>query len=754
MTADQPTLNLVSGSDLQAELRLRRTTHIFRTVRKSAVPEDLAAGWEVVRENVTSVRMQKPKPFDQQLEDDVWTLLARLGFTQMNAGRHLTLPIAKGPNGAPVGKQIDVLAADDETVLVVECKASAKVTSRPMGAYLAEVSGLKGRVAAALRSEYGVKKKVGWLVVTRNIVWGQNDRARADEFRIRILTDNDLDYFIKFTDLVGPAARHQLQAEIFGDQEIEGLARTVPAVRGRIAGKRFYQFTLDPERLLKTAFISHRVRLDAESVGTYQRMLKRSRLKSIREFIDEGGVFPTNIVINFRSKRRFDLSAEKVEGDVAFGTLYLPKTYKSAWVIDGQHRLYGFAGNDRARTNQLPVLAFEGLQPSEEAKMFVDINNKQVKVPRNLLVDLMSELYWDSPDAEERYHALVSRVIAVLGRDIASPIRNRLVQEGDKQAAASPLTITAIYEAIKKSDLVGLVRKGVFHPGPFYEKDSLTAMRRSVDMFGGYLTIFSSALPDHWALGNAEGGYLCTNNGVSALLLVLRAVIDHLGNYADLKPYQAAPDELMTSIRPLVEPVVKLFEHADATTIRAYRRQVGNAGQRQAAFAMMELIKTAKPSFSAPGLDEYIRSLDQTGTNKARVLMPELQLMIQRIALRLLRSEFGDDEAGWWRKGVPTSVRTEVAARREASAEPGAYEEFFELLDYRAIGREHWELFEPFYGFGSGKGKDRRLEWFSKLFTIRNRIAHPERGTVSDAELAMIESLVQHFEAASKSLPL
>jgi len=55
--------------------------------------------------------MQKPKPFDQQLRMTVWTLLARLGFTQMNAGRHLTLPSAKGPNGAPVGKQIDVLAA-------------------------------------------------------------------------------------------------------------------------------------------------------------------------------------------------------------------------------------------------------------------------------------------------------------------------------------------------------------------------------------------------------------------------------------------------------------------------------------------------------------------------------------------------------------------------------------------------------------------------------------------------------------------
>ena len=225
----------------------------------------------------------------------------------------------------------------------------------------------------------------------------------------------------------------------------------MPAVRGRIGGRRFYQFTIEPDRLLKIAFISHRARLDAESVGAYQRMLRKGRLRDIRRYIDEGGVFPTNVVVNFRTRRRFDVSADKPAGDVALGTLWLPNTYKSAWIIDGQHRLYGFAGSKWSKSMQLPVLAFEALPPNEEARLFVDINNKQVKVQRSLLVELMSELYWGSPVPDEAYYAVLSRIVALLGKDIASPFRGRMVQEGDTQTAETPLTVTAIYEFLKQS---------------------------------------------------------------------------------------------------------------------------------------------------------------------------------------------------------------------------------------------------------------------------------------------------------------
>lgn len=744
----EPNLKFVSGNELLAELRIRRSPWLYQSVPHLLASGLVDQGWEVERTNKATTRLRKKKAPDRALEDDVWSLLARVGFTQLSQGRLFQIPIA-----THAGKQIDVLAADDETVLVVECKTSATVGPRSMAKDLTEAQGLRGPVSQALRLHFKMKKRVGWLFATRNIVWGKPDRARADEYRIRVLTDNDLDYFLKLADLIGPAARHQLQAEIFGNQAIEGLKRTVPAVRGRIGGRRFFQFAIDPERLLKIAFISHRARLDADSIGAYQRMLKRGRLAAIRRFIDDGGVFPTNVVLNFRTRRRFDASAEKPEGDVSFGTMYLPNTYKSAWIIDGQHRLYGFAGSKWAASTQLPVLAFEELPPAEEAEMFVDINSKQVRVSRNLLVELMSELYWDSPVAAEAFHALLSRIVAVLGREVGSPLRNRTVQEGEPQSPAKPLTTAALYEALKKTALIGTMRKGVFQAGPMYEQSNQGALLRSVAILSRYFAIFADELPDHWARGNGEGGYLCTNNGVTALLLVLEAVVDHLDQFGNLKPWQATPEELSSRLRPYIQPVVETFANAQPTDIRQFRRQVGNVGQRQSALSMMQAIRSAKPGFDPPGLDEYIKSQDQTGTNQARLLMPQLQLKLQDATLRLLRDKFGPGDAGWWRKGVPENVRAEVAARREASPTGGDLEQYFELIDYKSIANRQWDIFQPYFSHGGGKSKDAQLSWMQRLNEIRNRIAHPERGAVSDEELGFIEQLMEHFDNLSSSLP-
>ena len=231
-------------------------------------------------------------------------------------------------------------------------------------------------------------------------------------------------------------------------------------------------------------------------------------------------------------------------------------------------------------------------------------------------------------------------------------------------------------------------------------------------ILGGFLSLFAEALPEHWELGSGDGGYLCTNNGITALFSALSAVVDHLEDHGQPpKPWQATPGEFVQMVAPFAAPIITYFAKADSADIRAYRRQVGNVGQRTAALGMEALIHAEKPGFNPPGLEEYMKNqANESGTTAARLLVPELQLKIQAVTLRLLHDTFGTDEDGWWSKGVPLKVRTEVAGRREASPERGGYEQYFELPDYRSIARDHWELFEPWFAYGDGRGKDSQLE--------------------------------------------
>src|SRR5262249_25526869 len=128
-------------------------------------------------------------------------------------------------------------------------------------------------------------------------------------------------------------------------------------------GKIFYSFVSTPEQLLKICFVNHRTLADPLALPTYQRLVKRSRLKAIGEFIKSGGYFPTNILINFDEKRRFDKKETDDSTDVQFGDLHLPDKYKSAWIVDGQHRLYGYSFIDPTFSRQnVAVIAFEELR--------------------------------------------------------------------------------------------------------------------------------------------------------------------------------------------------------------------------------------------------------------------------------------------------------------------------------------------------------------------------------------------------------
>jgi DGQHR domain-containing protein len=167
--------------------------------------------------------------------------------------------------------------------------------------------------------------------------------------------------------------------------------------------------------------VNHRTLADPLALPTYQRLVKKSRLKAIGEFIKAGGYFPTNILINFDEKRRFDKKVIDEAADVQFGQLYLPDKYKSAWIVDGQHRLYGYSAIEPKYSKQnVAVIAFEGLRREDEARLFLTINHEQKTVPRTLLDELDADLKWGSSVPAERVASIAAELFRRLPRRLES----------------------------------------------------------------------------------------------------------------------------------------------------------------------------------------------------------------------------------------------------------------------------------------------------------------------------------------------
>jgi DNA sulfur modification protein DndB len=322
-----------------------------------------ADGWHVEKQMKRVTKVRRDKVIDERLENRFWMLLFKMGYLEMNEGRKFTIRIER-KGAEPLRKQIDVFAKDDETVVVAECKAADKVVKRTLQKDIEEFANLKGPIANAINKHYGpaFKPKIIWLFVAENIVWSKPDRERSAGAAVRIITERELRYYSQIAEHLGKAARYQFLSEFLKDTSIPELSgKVVPAIRGKLGGKKFYSFVTTPRHLLKISFVNHRCLNDPEGAPTYQRLITRGRLHEIGDFVRKGGYFPNNILINFTRSVRFDKTSNDDQSGITYGQLHLPDRYRSAWIIDGQHRLYGFSGlKDEFLEHRFSRKAYDG----------------------------------------------------------------------------------------------------------------------------------------------------------------------------------------------------------------------------------------------------------------------------------------------------------------------------------------------------------------------------------------------------------
>lgn len=751
--------SIVSDEALSRARTLRSKTFIESKERRVALPELIEEGWEEYKsyKNNKFVGVRKNKKFDEVFEDRVWCLFAKLGFTHLNKDRYFEMSYDyQNPN---ITQQIDVFAADDETVIIVECKASETIKDgvfkKPLEAFHGQMEGLRREAQKRFP-----KAKVKFIWATHNFIISPADQAKMREWDIVHFSDAVINYYYELVKHLGTCARYQLLGNLFANQEIRNMDDKIPAIQGEMGGHKYYSFSIEPERLLKIGYVLHRNEANKNMMPTYQRLIKKKRLSDVQKFINNGGYFPNSLIISIDSGGKglqFDMSGTKVEGAHSrLGVLHLPKRYRSAYIIDGQHRLYGYSDSDYATTDSIPVVAFVDLDRQEQIKLFMDINENQKAVPKTLRVTLNADMLWDSSDYNERRQALRSKIAQMFGEEETSPLMGRVVIGEDEKSSIKCITVEAIQTALKKCNFMtqfgkknSIVKDGTFDVGTNQGTCDLL-----YPFLEACLRYVKDATVEEWERGDSNDGMLTMNRGIQAVIRVINDIVNHLVDRKEISPKMQKTEELVKQVAFYLDPLNEYLNNLTQQERKDLRGYFGGGADTRFWRAFQREIAKERSDFAPDGLREYWENEAKTYNADSMTYLREIEVWIKQTIQTALMDKYGDN---WEIKSLPKPIYK----RAKGIADERNYDSITsgdgantvsvwdcvtlkECKEIVTVG-SHWtELFEgiltrPEEEKLSG-GKAARTKWIEQVESLQNKLNMPSY-SVTTAEFEFIKAV-------------
>jgi DNA sulfur modification protein DndB len=725
---------MIAVRSIPTEIRKRMSPHQFVTVQPKQIPYMEAAGWVVDIRHVKSVRMRKPKPHDVAFGDKVWAAFAKLQFTSMNKDRTFELSYGKNPGEV---HHIDVFAADEEVVLIIVCKSSETVRTSQFKREVETIQGRRPGLIRELKKEFP-SHKIKFILATNNVGMTDQTAMRIKDADIIHMDEEVIDYYNSLADHLGPAARYQLLGNLFAGMKIPNLDPEVVAIEAYIGGHKYYSFSIEPERLLKLAYVLHRTKANKNMMPTYQRLIKKARLKGVTQFVENGGYFPNSLIMSLDTGirgPRFDPFPRHV-GKTRGGILHLPQTFRAAYVIDGQHRLYGYAESGRAGSDLIPVVAFVNLQQSDQVKLFMQINENQQTVPKNLRNTLNADLLWHSPDLREQVKALKLHIAQELGESKTSPLYGRVIIGESGKSSTCCLTIDAISRGVGNGNFLGQFAKSeVKAQGTFYRGSNDATEGPLLEFLTRGLDYFREGLETQFRLGSAEGGFVFINTGVESLIRILSDVVDHLAMMNGYNPRHMSPSQLFDGAITYLDPAITMLGSLDAAQGLEFRQMYGSGASTKYWRRLQQAIHAARSDFDPPKLAEWLEDEAKQYNQEAQDMITDLERFLKKDVRSRLEDEYG---AEWFQEGVPRKLRIEtgrLAAERNADRHIGHQLESWDclyIIDYQAImtpTQDVWKrLFEKRYTRPGDENRSggwkARSGWLQELNDVRNDVFH------------------------------
>ncbi len=736
-------------------------------------------GWEIEAVLKTKTRLTKEKKHSKKFEDEVWCQFYDLGFRTLNIDENFELPFSKDPKDK---KQIDVIAINDETAIIIECKSSDKLKKAPSYKDEFDLLGLRiDGFQKTLKQLIHGSIKTKYVFATRNLRIDTEsiDMERFFSTNSYLHNDSSFQYVNSIIKNYKNAANYQFMGLLFKNQLINNEKIEIPAVEGEMGGLKYYMFSIEPGTLLKMGFILHRTKANEEEMPTYQRLLVPSRLKGITSFIDGpdgngGGFFPNSIIVNFNTKKHkiiFESGSKTNSSASRYGILKLPNAYSIAYIIDGQHRLYGYANSKFKDSNTIPVVAFSNLPSITQLEMFMNINQNQKAVSPSLRLTLEEDLFWDSDRADSRIKALRSSIIKSLCISQSSPLLNKIsIGEDTAELAFKPFAT-----ALSTSGLLPSAKGNKYSDKNLIEclydtnnNNHDQEMRRSKKEICKLLELAYSFVEENYSsIFEKDRYFIISNRGTYAFINIIGSLNSFLTQEGVLSK-KNKPQERLEQMEKYLVVLLNGINTIDKQREESLLSLIGAGADVKWLRFFQELINSKFPNYNPTELIEWKERHNSELQSEGRNYGIAIEKYMKTKVLENIQLLFGDN----WELEI-NSIKRDCQDRAEKEMER-YYKEFnqkkdvqwtemFNVNDYKTIIEKYWTnknenasfitfetLFSLDIGLGFNSKKD-KTKWIAKFNSLRNNWAHEasKNNGLSKEEVATLKIMYNHCNKTS-----
>lgn len=298
----------------------------------------------------------------------------------------------------------------------------------------------------------------------------------------------------------------------------------VTAVVMRQKAFKLYLFAMNSEKLKEICYVTPRSHDNPDEI---QRIVDPKRAQKIGAYIKEAtSLLPNAIVISLTR----DVTVE-VAGDDCI-IRFPDVSGKFAYILDGQHRVEGFKYSDGVEFD-LPVVALYDASETVRARVFADINSKQVKVSD---VHLLS-IYYQIKELPLDETAVID-VLHRLNNDSDSPLKGRIKFMDGTEG-------TWVKSTAMKTWLSALLSSG----GVLATK----SVAEQAEIIKQYVRAIGETWPDAW--GDVKNYNLSKPLGIEIMLGLFPAILHRV----DLnKGRQYTAENFVSQMTPLIGAELEL----------------------------------------------------------------------------------------------------------------------------------------------------------------------------------------------------